>query len=586
MKNKIISVIEIILILMCLCIQKIVNFTNIDLYLLLLLIIVLYAYTSSKKCDNNVRVFALIFSLLFSIGNLNVNTFGINHVIIVLIEIIGWYFLLKKVFITIKYFSDNYVVTSKEKNKEIKPYIFIGISMVIGFVLLLPYFIKCYPAVMTNDSFRQIWQVTGYVGYSNHHPWIHTLILKLFYNIGYGLTHKPNVGVATYIIFQMITACFTFSYVTYVLYRNNINKFLVGLIWLFFFLFPFNGIYAVTLWKDVIFSYIVLLFSVIIWDHYHNKKDWTIKSQIVFIILSFLICLLRSNGLIAYFMFIIIMILFYRKELFRLKYAFLAVLILVFGMKWIVMPIYKVQGADFIESLSIPAQQIAYVIKEDGDISKKEYKELSKVVDIDRIKEEGKDKQNLIISDPVKHNVRENDLDHYLDNNKGKFLKLWINIGLNNKEEYIKAYVKQTNGYWFHNYGKYWVYKTSLYTTFNKEDKPLDLYQPQKAPKIISEGIDKLLDLTSKVYYKTWSPAASLYAVLIGLFITINKKRNVLPYVLCISLVITLMIATPVSCEFRYAYPLFITFPALLIVPLTQETNSTKKNKKSKSSVK
>ena len=84
------------------------------------------------------------------------------------------------------------------------------------------------------------------------------------------------------------------------------------------------------------------------------------------------------------------------------------------------MPIYKVQGADFIESLSIPAQQIAYVIKEDGDISKKEYKELSKVVDIDRIKEEGKDKQNLIISDPVKHNVRENDLDHYLDNNKGK----------------------------------------------------------------------------------------------------------------------------------------------------------------------
>ncbi len=48
----------------------------------------------------------------------------------------------------------------------------------------LPYFLYQYPGIMTPDSVNQFEQVLGLIPYSNHHPWVHTLLIGLIYHIG------------------------------------------------------------------------------------------------------------------------------------------------------------------------------------------------------------------------------------------------------------------------------------------------------------------------------------------------------------------------------------------------------------------
>ena len=50
----------------------------------------------------------------------------------------------------------------------------------------------------------------------------------------------------------------------------------------------------------------------------------------------------------------------------------------------------------------------------------------------------------------------------------------------------------------------------------------------------------------------------------------IKRKKNIMPCILNIALVLTLLIATPVSCEFRYAYSLFLSGGLLIILSLNK----------------
>ena len=146
--------------------------------------------------------------------------------------------------------------------------------------------------------------------------------------------------------------------------------------------------------------------------------------------------------------------------------------------------------------------------------------------------------------------------------------KIWFTIGLKNPRGYVQAYVKQTSGYYFHNFGRYWVYLESLYNDgiFGKVDVERKIITPDSVTKMI----DKALDINSSIYYRLWSSAMGLYVILFGLFIAIEKKRNILPYVPTLAVVLTLLIATPVANEFRYAYCVFIAFPFLLLMSLCE----------------
>ena len=75
----------------------------------------------------------------------------------------------------------------------------------IIFICWLPYFLAYFPGILSNDSVWQMDQILGIRPLSNHHPFTHTMIIKLFYSIGYAIFGTANAGIATYTLFQMTT---------------------------------------------------------------------------------------------------------------------------------------------------------------------------------------------------------------------------------------------------------------------------------------------------------------------------------------------------------------------------------------------
>ena len=573
-KNKIVNIVVNIITYIFVLINfnnyHMIDISNISLYILMFLLYYLFKNTYNIKIDKTSKIFAIVFSLFLTFGNPEM--VSLDRILDIISGLVGWYVLFGKIFYLLgKNVNKIKVNTEKKPKKIISKKKFIIISMTIGFLCYLPYLLKYFPGLMNSDSYNQVLQIQGLIDYSNHHPFLHTMIIKIFYDIGYAIFNKEIMGVAFYTIFQMIFVSYVYSYLVYTLYKNKINKYIIMLVWGFFFLFPFNAIYSITMWKDIIFSAVIIWFSIYIWNHYNEHKEWNKKNEIIYIIFGILICLLRSNGLLAYILYTLVLFIIYRKDFLKLKIPIIIVLISSIVIKGPVYNVLNVKKTDLVESLSIPLQQVAYVIRNDGKITEDQMKDLEKIADVDLIKSQKDDWRAQFVSDPVKDNIRNIDKDHYLEKNKGKYLKLWAELGLKNPIKYIRAWIKQTNGYWYHNVDPYVVYILHTQTYNKREGYQLNFKQHDYLPKSVSNLMTSFINNVTLIYYKIWSPAMGLYLTLIALFIMIKRKKNIMPCILNIALVLTLLIATPVSCEFRYAYSLFLSGGLLIILSLNKE---------------
>ena len=249
---------------------KTINYQSISLYFLIFLLIYFLYKTKDAKVDKTTKIFSILFGSMITIGN--PDNIAIRYIPFVIASIIGWYYIFSRLFYLLDNSLSKINVLNKKNDKKISRNKFIIISMIIGLICYLPYFLRFFPGPTSYDAYQQLLQVIGFTGYSNHHPLLHTLIIKLFYSIGTAITQKQIMGVAFYVIFQMITVAFAYSYLIYTLYKNNINKILVIITWAFFFLYPINAIYSITIWKDILFSSAVVLFSTFLWNHYHEKR--------------------------------------------------------------------------------------------------------------------------------------------------------------------------------------------------------------------------------------------------------------------------------------------------------------------------
>ena len=125
----------------------------------------------------------------------------------------------------------------------------------------LPWFLYDYPGVMTPDSLSQFSQAAGLSAYSDHHPLLHTLLFQALYGIGFSLTQNVYMGIACYTLFQMGILAGVETFCLSILSRLGAPRpLLCG--WIAFWgLLPYNGIFAVTIWKDVLFSAFLLLYT-------------------------------------------------------------------------------------------------------------------------------------------------------------------------------------------------------------------------------------------------------------------------------------------------------------------------------------
>ncbi|MDE6101794.1 MAG: hypothetical protein K2F73_02290, partial [Ruminococcus sp.] len=303
---------------------------------------------------------------------------------------------------------------------------------------------------ITTDSISQLNQAAGNQSLSNHHPIAHTMMIKLLFNLGQFLFNGDDtLSVAIYTVGQSIILSASFSYLIVTLYKFRVKTLYIILTLLFFTLPTYHAQFSVVMWKDIWFGAFVIAFSTTLWRLIILKKSNPQKlhlfEHIMLYIMGVGVCLFRSNGLYVFiFLFVFLVLYCIKKKSFIILSESALVLATALIIKG---PVYNSMGvtpSDPIESLSLPAQQIAAVVRDKGVIEEHE-KLLSNIVDVSKIPE----RYAPDISDSIKNLVRETDNQEYLTEHKLELLKLWIEMGMDFPEVYTIAHINLTCGYWY-----------------------------------------------------------------------------------------------------------------------------------------
>lgn len=184
--------------------------------------------------------------------------------------------------------------TVVQEQESINPLILIIIVMAICLICWLPYFLYEFPGIMTADSLVQYDQIYGTEPVSNHHPIVHTLLIKIFTGLGLWLTGNKTISIAFYTAFQMIFMAFCCGVSICHIKEKRLKIFATC----FYALVPFNGVFVVTIWKDVIFAGVTILLVCKVID-LKNPDKARLADWILFTIYSVFFALLRSNALYA-----------------------------------------------------------------------------------------------------------------------------------------------------------------------------------------------------------------------------------------------------------------------------------------------
>lgn len=437
----------------------------------------------------------------------------------------------------------------------------------------LPYYLYQYPGIMTPDSVNQFEQVLGLLPYSNHHPWIHTLLFQLFYTIGFSLTGSRLFGVSLYTFVQMCFLAFSASYLIGTLRGYRVKSSLCLFITLFYALVPYHGVFSVTIWKDIPFAAVVLLFCCSML----RLMQKTTPNTLVCLGLSGLgICLLRSNGWYAFLICIPFFLFYYRQKRTILFSVFLGILFSAAIIKYPVMNTFQVTQPDLAESLSIPFQQVAAVLCNDRYLEPAQRELLEQVADLTYVKE-------LYVptyADNIKELVRAGHLE-YLASHKRDYLKLYLELGRAYPGDYLYAYINQTFGYW---------YPDSFYLVAEAEGISATSLGVSHTPLIRGPLVIKGKEIAIKLggivplYGALWSMGVILWVLLfcIGNAFLRKERHKLILYLPSAALFLTIMLATPVATEFRYVYFMVFSLPFYLItalLPLPQPSRLQKEQK-------
>lgn len=515
---------------------------------------------------------AVLFSLFETVGNVEgwdlasvSPTFNFGTFRYLFFSLIGYFFFFRSL-VALSFACMDRMGFKNHPGEYVSKKKFLLLFTLIGIVLWMPYFLANYPGLINADGWWQIEQANGHQSLNNWLSVIYTLIIRLLYGIGYGVFHDANAGIATISLVSVALMSFVFAECIYIAYINGVTKKGILLLAIFYYACPFNALYTITIWKDTFFGGAFVLFTTLLYDAVKNRR-WDRKTLIALGISGFFVCTLRSNGLYAFLALIPFMVIFLNSKR-KPVMIFLASILLTVGVfNGPVESLLNVKQNDCIESLSVPIQQIGYTVTHDGNLSKENEAALSQIADLDLISND----YIPYISDDLKDLLRNGVKAEELESNKQKYIDLWLSIGKDNPVYYIKGYALQTRGNYYFSNDYYWKFLTGITTP----NQPHDAYYAN--PILGGSARTVLMNwaqfVDEQLYSRCWSISLSNWTCIILTLYLIKKKNKAFISVLpCIFLSATLMLATPVSQEFRYSYGVFLSVPILLALTATCQT--------------
>lgn len=441
----------------------------------------------------------------------------------------------------------------KANNHKLSIVVFIVLSIVFTYTLA-----ENYPGFYTNDSQDIINQALGvsvysnwhrYEGLSSHHPIAYTFLVWLF------LRFEPIIGLtnslAAFSVFQALITALSCAYAIDVIDRVCSFRPCVVIAALFFCFNPLIAAYSITMWKDVLFGDAVLVLCSQLLLYSCQTDAVSKRSHIISIaLLCLAISLLRSNGPIVAF---IVAVTFFALSGELRRYCmlcFAGVLGIVLLVNGPVSSALGVARAHFSETVSVPLQQIARTVVDGGQINEEQLDQIDRIIPSEILIE------LYVPSTPNPIKFSESFSDGALESDKLGFIRLWIELMPLNLKSYIRAWIFETRGFWEP------CCKPILITADNSASF-IELKKKSEFGYPFYNGHLLLQEMTPVLY----SPGSLAWLLFAFFLIAVCRRFEsrgdsfLICFLPLIALYLTLMLASPLSGDYRYFYP------ALLLVP-------------------
>ena len=429
----------------------------------------------------------------------------------------------------------------------------------IFFICWLPYLAAYCPGLYHPDSLGEIVDSQYYPQISNHHAFLHPSFIKLCLMLGGASLQR---GLIIYSVAQMLIQATIFSIVLVFLAKNNLSPWLLYPLGIFLATYMIIGLYSVYMIKDVLFACTMLLALLLLYRESLSairgeREGWL--SLLGLIVVMFLLCISRNNGLHAFVIGFPLFWLCNRERTKRYAIAFLCVLVLVFGYKHLLYDALGVTKGRTAEMLSVPLQQIARTMKlNEAELDSTEAQVLREV--FPNIEELG-GLYKSHISDPVKYPEVFNS--EVFDQNPGRYARAWLGLGLRNIRYYIDAMFLQCYGYFYPSLDVGGTVELSIL-----EDIGIERFERSE---LMRSRISN-----SYFYYSSSHSGSILYSIGfaawvivfgVGVFFATGRAKLAAPCFLLLGKWLTILLS-PVFCEFRYVYCLVICAPVVLVMAL------------------
>lgn len=446
----------------------------------------------------------------------------------------------------------------------------------IIFLFWMPVFFALYPGAFVYDATEEYVEVISRQ-FTMHHPLLHVLalggIVHLFEYIGAG----ANLGIAVYVLLQMLVMSAALSFVVRSLQMWGVTKRYAFITVLFFSIFPLFPLYAVCTAKDGLFT-VFLLVSIVSMGNIIRSTDaekapastTSMSDMVIFLVSSTLMMMLRNNGLYAYaataLISAITLIISRRQKpaafsgtTARLLMLMALSIVLSLGGTRILKLATGATDGEHQEMLAVPIQQLARTYTYSPEAFTPDEEALLKAF----IPEDYLTTYSPRISDVLKSGFD----NQYYESHRALFYKLWLIIGARHPLTYLNAHLGTAYGYIYPDALNN-VYKGNTMYTFTYTDSSYFGFEtePPGIRDSMLPALELLIEKFSLTLFQQKCPVLSMlfapgFVFWVFLFVLVGYvDRKNLPMMLLVLMIFATVLFGPTTLV-RYVLILWYITP-------------------------
>lgn len=524
------------------------------------------------KCGCRTKLYAFLYAFLFSFSMVlgkalydtnDIDTFLrpstrlLRSALLIIVLCLGLGFFMTFLFRVLEE-SDRSTWTV---NSEYKKYFRVSVCTLALFVAWLPAYLAYYPGILSYDMGWQTSKALGeWSDISRYQPPLHTILWKGCLYMGKSVGVEPII---VYSIPQMLLMAWSCARLFCLMARKDCSKWILIVGAVFFALNPVIAICSFVPAKDMCFAVCFMLLGVELCEFLSDKGAYMSSGYgiIRLVLMVTLCCLFRNNAVYAMILLLLFIPVCLRAYRIRCMAAFLAGILLFLGINGPLFDHLKIREGRSAEMLSVPMQQIAYVVCTGQDLSEDEIGEIDAYLPYEMIP----DTYNPRFADPIKGCF---DTDEYEDD-KGRFFRLWWNLFLKYPKEYVNAFLTLNLPYWYPGASAVDEYSQREYIETSVEEAEYTFERASKLPwlyTLYERAASYEMFENVPVLSHLFSLSTVVWILLAGIFTSLLKRKGetVLIFLPSFLLWFTFM-AGPVS-NFRYIFPIYIQYPLFVAV--------------------